>query len=142
MHYVILKSSLDGISGGTSRYTSIDEVLREIFDHRGWDSREQLHKAIRNWAEQDPHPGSVFCTQGTAIVAVGLACGIHANVECTECGHRGMDYGELAPVESGDIEQEVSCPQCGRRWQDVFVLADRREFFKLKRGPRTRPDVG
>jgi hypothetical protein len=140
MHYVILKSSLDGISGGTSRYTSINEVLREISYHRGWDSREQLHTAIRFWAEHDPQPGSVFCTQVTAIVAVGLERGIHADDECTECGHQGMDYGELAPMESGDIEQEVSCSQCGRRWMDVFVLADRRALFK--RGSRTCPDGG
>jgi hypothetical protein len=130
MRYVILKSSLDGISGGTSRYASIDEVLREISYHRGWDSREQLHAAISFWAEQDPQPGSVFCTQATAIVAVGLERGIHADDECTECGHSGMDYGEFEPVESGDIEQAVSCPQCGRRWRDVFTLRDRYELSR------------
>jgi hypothetical protein len=130
MWYVILKSSLHGISGGTSRYTSIDEVLREISYHRGWDSREQLHAAIRTWAEHDPQPGSVFCTQVTAIVAVGIERGIRADDECTECGHRGMGYGEFEGVSSGDIEQEVSCPQCGRGWRDIFTLRDRYELGK------------
>jgi hypothetical protein len=124
MQYKILKSSFDGISGGGSFYGSIDEVLREISYHRGWDSTEQLHDAIRKWAK-DAELGSVFCTQVTAIVAVGVSNHVYADDVCPECGHEGMNYGDIDPAEGGGLEQDSNCPECGCRWKDVFVLTDR-----------------
>ena len=138
MQFIVLKYGFDGISGGNSQYETIDEVLREISWFKGWDSREQLHNAIRTWAENGPKPGSVFATQVTAIVAVALDPGIHSDDMCTECGYEGMDYGELNPVEDGSIVQEVACPECGRRWEDKFVLLERNELFK-KRHPAEEP---
>lgn len=128
MQYKVLKSGLDGISGGDSLYASIDEVLREISYHRGWDNLKQLHNAIRRWSN-DVEPGSVFATQASAIIAIGVGRSLHADDLCTECGHEGMDYTELEPVEGGDFEQDVSCPGCGGRWRDVYVLADRHRLF-------------
>lgn len=127
MIYKILKSSFDGISGGASRYDTIDEVLREVSYHKGWESKEQLHEAIRRWAIQ-AEPGSIFCTQVTAIVAVAVSKCSQTEDLCPYCGITGLDYQELGPIESGDLEQEVSCPDCGKRWVDVFTLADRREL--------------
>lgn len=131
MRFKVLKSSLDGISGGQSSYTSIKEVLREIIWYKGWDSREQLHESIRKWSE-NCQPGSVFTTQVTAIIAVGIESGIRVDDECTECGHEGLDYQDLDPVEDGGIQQEVSCPGCGLHWMDKFVLVDRKELPKHK----------
>jgi hypothetical protein len=70
MQFKVLKSSFDGICGGESLYATIDEALKEVCYHKGWDSVAQLHAAIRKWAAQ-AEPGSVFYTQVTAIVAVG-----------------------------------------------------------------------
>ena len=49
---------------------------------------------------------------------------------CLYCKQNGdtLEYGELSPVESGDIEQEVKCPLCGRKWIDVFRIVDVREI--------------
>ena len=127
MMFKVLKSSFDGISGGESSHNSIDTVLQEVSYHKGWDTKAKLHKAIRAWSK-NAHPGSVFCTQVTAIVAVAIEPGAHSEDECTECGHEGMDYEEFSPVEDGSIEQRVTCPECGRRWKDVFVICERREL--------------
>lgn len=40
-----------------------------------------------------------------------------------------LNYGELSPVEDGNIEQIVTCDKCNRRWMDVFQLAEIRELF-------------
>lgn len=126
MRYKILKSSLDGISGGASSFETIDEVLREISYHKGWDSREQLHEAIRKWAQQ-ADPGSVFTTQVTAIVAVGISSSIRSDDECPECLSEGPDYDNFEiNHQSGHIEQIGRCVHCGRTWVDVFVLVERR----------------
>jgi uncharacterized protein with PIN domain len=39
-----------------------------------------------------------------------------------------LDYGELSPVESGNIEQKISCDKCRRCWVDIFHLVDIREL--------------
>lgn len=53
---------------------------------------------------------------------------------CDECPYCREDiwevaeFGELDPVECGDIEQKVKCTACGRTWIDVFRLIDVREI--------------
>lgn len=127
MWFKVLKSSLDGISGGSATYDSITNVLREISYHKGWDSLEDLHKAIREWADH-ARPGDTFCTQVTAVVAVSIdALSVEDDV-CPHCGfEEGLDYDDFDPVEGGDLEQRVTCPSCGRRWTDVFALIERRD---------------
>lgn len=73
MLYKVLKSSFDGISGGESKFTSIDDVLREISYHKGWPSLKALHASILKWSV-NASPGDVYCTQVTAIVAVAVDC--------------------------------------------------------------------
>jgi hypothetical protein len=43
------------------------------------------------------------------------------------CG-MNIEYGDLDPVEDGDIQQEVKCLQCGRRWMDIYRLVDVHEL--------------
>jgi ribosomal protein S27AE len=130
MRFKVLKSSLDGISGDASTYAAIDEVLREVSYYKGWPSLQDLHAAILKWS-QNAHPGSVFCTQVTAIVAVAVDRLDQADGVCPRCGYdEGLDYGELDPVEGGDIEQRVKCPECGERWMDVFTLSEQRALCK------------
>jgi hypothetical protein len=129
MRFKVLKSSTDGISGGASDYATIDEVLREVSYHKGWPSLKDLHAAILKWSYK-AHPGDVFCTQVTAIVAVAVDRLDRAEDVCHHCGHEGMGYGELSPVEDGNIEQEVCCPGCGERWMDVFTLSEQRTLSK------------
>jgi hypothetical protein len=132
MRFKVLKSSFDGISGGESNYENIDDVLREISYHKGWDSIEQLRKSIKKWAKE-ARPGSVFSTQVTAIIAVGVDRLNRADDVCHHCGYEdGLDYGEMDGVEGGNIEQTTSCPECGERWVDVFVLAEQRSLCKQK----------
>jgi len=59
----------------------------------------------------------------------------HGCLYCKEGGERDndqegvtLDYGELSPVENGDIEQQVICQKCGRKWIDVFRLTDVHEI--------------
>jgi DNA-directed RNA polymerase subunit RPC12/RpoP len=129
MRFKILKSGLDGISGGESAYSTIDDVLREVSYHKGWPSREALHTSILKWSNE-ARPGSVFCTQVTAIVAVAVDQLNRVDDECHHCGHEGLDYGDFDPVESGDIEQEVKCPECGERWMDIFTLTEQRDLCR------------
>lgn len=129
MRYKVLKSSLDGISGGASSFASIDDVLREIAYHKGWPSVEALHASIREWSAV-AKPGDVFCTQVTAIVAVAIDSLDVEDDVCPHCGHEGLDYGDMDPVEGGDVEQKVECPACGARWQDVFTLTERRTLCR------------
>jgi hypothetical protein len=129
MRYKVLKSSLDGISGGASDYTTIDDVLREVSYHKGWPSLKDLHASILKWS-YSARPGDVYCTQVTAIVAVAVDRLNRADDECHHCGHEGLDYEELSPVEGGDIEQRVACPECGERWMDVFTLSEQRALCK------------
>lgn len=109
MRFKVLKSSMDGISGGSSYFNSIDDVLREV----------------RKWAKK-ARPGDVYCTQVTAIVAVAVDRLDRAEDVCHHCGHEGLQYGALSPVEDGNIEQDVCCPGCGERWMDVFTLSEQR----------------
>lgn len=129
MIFKVLKSSFDGICGGESRYDKIEDILSEISYHKGWPSIEELHKAIKKWAKKC-HPGDVFSTQVTAIVAVAVDRLNRQDDECHHCGCDGMDYEAPEPVEGGDIEQKVKCPHCGERWIDVFGLIEQHELFK------------
>jgi hypothetical protein len=133
MYFKILKSSMDGISGGESRYETVNEVLGEISYFKGWDSRRQLHAAIRKWAEE-ARPGQIFCTQASAIIAFPVESGCREDDICHHCDHEGLDYGDIDGVEGGNLEQKVTCPECGKTWIDVFTLADQRELCALKGG--------
>jgi hypothetical protein len=129
MRFKIIKSSLDGISGGASDYTSISDVLREINYSKGWSSIKELHESILKWAV-NARPGDVYCTQVTAVIAVAVDHLSRVDDECRHCGEEGLDYDELSPVEGGDIEQRVKCPHCGERWVDVFTLSEQRKLSK------------
>src|SRR5579859_1180781 len=129
MMFSVIKSSLDGLSGSGSCYASIKEVLQDISYYKGWDSKEQLHKAIKGWA-LSAKPGSIFCTQASAIIAVAVTRCSREDDICHHCYHDGLDYGDLSPVEGGEIEQEVTCPKCRRRWKDIFALVDQRELSR------------
>lgn len=131
MRYKVLKSSMDGISGGASRFDSIEEVLKEISYHKGWDTLKQLHAAIKRWAKE-ANPGSVFTTQVTAIVAVAVDRFERQDDVCHHCGFEGpLDYDEMEPVGEceWDIQQKSGCPKCGRQWLDTFVLSGQCELF-------------
>lgn len=70
MHYRVMNWKLEGILGGELRFKSIDAVCHEVNYPRGWESLEQMHAAIRKWAES-ARPGDVFVvTPIAAIVAV------------------------------------------------------------------------
>lgn len=128
MYFKILKSSMDGICGGESRYETIKEVLREISYHKGWESKEQLHESIRKWSKA-AKLGSIFCTQASAIIALPTESSCREDDVCHHCDYAdGLDYGDIDGVEGGDMEQTVTCPQCNRRWVDAFSLADQREL--------------
>ncbi len=125
MRFKVLRSSMDGISGGESSFATIDEVLREISYHKGWPSLNDLHTSILKWS-YTAKPGDVYCTQVTAIVTIAANRLDATNDECPHCGHEGLNYYELNPVDDGTIEQVVSCPYCGKRWKDVFTLTEQR----------------
>ena len=127
MRFKVLKSSFYGICGSESSYESLDEAMREICYSKGWDSLEQLHKAIRKWGLRCKL-GDVFSTQASAIVAVGVSALDREDGICHHCWCESLEYGELSPVEGGNVQQEAECTQCGKRWMDVFVLADQREL--------------
>jgi hypothetical protein len=115
MYFKILKSSMDGICGGESRYETIKEVLREISYHKGWESKERLHAAILKWAK-NAKPGSIFCTQASAIVALPTESSSRQEDVCHHCDYDGgLDYGDMDGVEGGLIEQQVTCSQCGHK---------------------------
>ncbi len=130
MKFQVIKSSFDGI-GGASHCETIDEVLREISYFKGWDSREQLHESIRKWATY-AHPGSVFCTQVTAIVATGVSHSVRTEDECINCMHHGLEYDDFEVTEEDYVEQRVSCSECGSRWIDRFMLAERIPISKRR----------
>lgn len=133
MPFKVIKSSFDGICGAGATYATIDEVLPEVSYHKGWDSVQQLHVAIRKWAD-NARPGSVFCTQVTAVVCVGVDRYDRDDDVCHHCDYEeGLDYGDIGGVEGGDLEQKVSCPSCEREWIDVFVLAEQRELVSSKK---------
>ncbi|MDE2095671.1 MAG: hypothetical protein KGL39_00310 [Patescibacteria group bacterium] len=126
MLYRVFKSSFDGICGCESFYESIEKVLKEISYSKGWDSLEQLHIAIRKWASK-ARLGDVFKTQVTVIVAIGFGnLGCEDDV-CRHCGHVGLQYSDIDSEES-QLVQEVDCPECGRTWQDIYLLAERKEL--------------
>ncbi len=127
MKFKVLKSSLDGISGGSSDFSSIGEALREISHHKGWPTLKALHASIKRWAK-DARPGSVYATSVSAIVAVAVDRLDREDDICQHCGGEGLDYGEMEGVEGGDVEQQVTCPHCWRKWIDVFSLSDQREI--------------
>jgi hypothetical protein len=129
MKFRVIKSSLDGISGGSSTM-SIAEVCREISYFKGWKSLNELHTSIRRWAKK-AKPGDVYTTAASCIVAAGA----HGSPpdECPKCGcddPTHLEYEELSPVEGGNIEQKVTCLECGARWMDVFVLAEQHELVR------------
>jgi hypothetical protein len=127
--YRILKSSMDGISGGESWYASIDDVLRQVSYHVGWPSLKALHDSIRKWSVK-AKLGDIYCTQVTAIVAVGVGTAYRDDDMCHHCGYEGLEYGELEPIDGGEIEQRVECPGCSERWVDVFALTEQRTLCK------------
>lgn len=130
MRFKVIKSSLDGISGGASSFATIEEVMREVSYYKGWPTLKDLHDSILNWSLK-AQPGDVYCTQVTAIVAVAVDPLDRADDVCHHCGHEdGLDYGDLNPVEGGNIEQIVKCPQCGERWMDVFTLSEQRPLSR------------
>lgn len=129
MKFKVLKSSFDGISGGASDHNGIESVLHEITYHKGWPSLGELHASITKWSE-GAKPGDVYCTQVTAVVAVAVDTIDRVDDVCHHCGREGLDYGELEPVEGGEIEQTVECPECGERWKDVFTLTEQRRLCK------------
>lgn len=131
MRYKVLKSGPDGICAGGLNYTRIEDVLSEILHYKGWASLDALHQAIVTWAS-DAEPGDVYCTPTSAIVVVSPTRHDFEDDICHLCGHEGLDYQELSPVEGGDIEQEVTCPGCGERWMDVFTLIAQRSLCKVK----------
>ncbi len=51
--------------------------------------------------------------------------------DCPSCGESSeeLDYGDLDPVEDGDIEQRVICPTCNCHWKDIFRLVEVHELF-------------
>lgn len=125
MKFLIIKSSLDGIStAGDHRYT-LKEVLREIHYSKGWDSLKQLHEAITNWAAK-ARVGSVFSTAATAIVSVDG--GKIEEGECGYCDDALLEFGEFAVNEENEIEQRVQCQNCGCTWIDIFTWSDRKEI--------------
>lgn len=125
MPFKVLKSSMDGLSGGASTFDTIEEVLREISYCGGWASVEALHKAIRKWAAK-ALPGDVFTTQVSAIVVASFDQFTRAEDECSRCIHKGLQYGEFASVKGGRVEQVVTCPECGLCWVDVLALVEQR----------------
>ena len=128
MRFKVLKSSLDGISGGAYSYDTVYEVLREVSYHNGWPTLKDLHSAILDWSRV-ARPGDVFCTQVTAIVAVANRLSRVDDI-CFHCGSDGLEYGDIEPVEDGNIEQVIRCAKCGERWQDVFSLIEQRALAK------------
>ena len=127
MRFKILKSSMDGISGGASNYENIDEVLREVSYHKGWSSLSEMHNSIREWSKKC-RPGDVYCTQVTGIVAVAVDRLDRSEGECRHCLHKQLYYEQFNPVEDGNVEQKVRCGNCGKKWKDVFVLAEQHEM--------------
>lgn len=129
MRFKVLKSSLDGISGGASDYNDIKSVLREICHHKGWPSLKALHDSIKKWAKK-ARPGDVYTTQVTAIVVVAEDTFEYQDDICPYCGAEGLDYQDFDPVEGGQIEQKVSCRHCDKCWLDVFSLTEQRELLR------------
>lgn len=126
MKFRVIKASIDGICGGDSTLF-LKQVLAGVRYHAGWSNLNEMHAAIRRWAKQ-AKPGSCFKTRGSAIVATGCIDSPPEVDKYPKCGEENLDYGDLDPVEEGNIEQTVTCPKCGERWQDIFVLAERHEL--------------
>lgn len=128
--FVVYKASLDGISGGEATY-SLEEVLRELWDSKGWDSRQHMLAGIQQWAAK-AQPGNSFKTRSSVVVCVSS----HGQVYCTcpECdaAEENIDWGDLSPVESGNVEQKGECLICEARWMDVWTPSERRELFRRK----------
>lgn len=128
MRFTVLKAAFGEVTGGHLSFPNIEGALKEIIYFKGWESKEQLHNAIKRWACHSD-PGSVFTTQAAAIVAQPDGIAIDDNI-CAECGHAGIEYAEMSPVEGGNIEQKGFCPECGKQWNDVFVLVQRQELVR------------
>lgn len=124
MRFKVLKSSADGICGGDATYDDIENVLWEIFCYKGWNSVEDLHEDIQQWAKRC-EPGDVFRTQASVIVAIVSDRLPYSDDTCPRCHDANMDYGNFS-VEEGDIEQEVRCLACGAHWIEVFTFSGRR----------------
>ncbi len=127
MKYRVVKSSLDGISGGANLF-SLDEACKEIYHFKNWNSLEELHASIRKWAKK-AKSGEVYTTAVSAIIAVDVIDELNGE-ECPECQSEEIDYGELSPEEGGRITQTGTCDKCGARWQDEFALVERHQLCK------------
>jgi len=124
MNFLVLKSSFDGICNA-GKFTQIEEVIREVYYSKGWDSIEELHKAIKKWTIKS-QAGEVFCTSTTAIIKINWNSNDGNSDECPYCQSSDLDYGDLDPIEGGDFQQRVLCSKCGKKWMDVFALTERR----------------
>lgn len=132
MRFKIFKASLDGIAGGDVIYSNIESVLKQISYYEGWKSLKDLHNTIADWASKCDL-GDSFCTQATAIIAVGIFSPQIDNEDiCPVCEYDQLNYYEFEPVEDGHIEQELDCPNCGWSWKDIFVFAERRKQYNKK----------
>lgn len=120
VHYRIIKSHCDGISGGESRYQSIDLALREIVAYKGWEDRGKLYTAIREWAAT-AMPGDVFTTSVSAIVAVAPP-ERRPEDPCPDCGEEGLRLSWILPAEAGRLRQIVICPHCRKFFHDTLAL--------------------
>lgn len=132
MKFKVLKSSFSGISGGESDFLTIENVLREIFDYRGWSSLADLHAAIKKWAD-NAKLGDVFCTRVTAIVVTAANDFYEDEDTCIHCGGTGLEYDCFDTVEGGThdtVEQRVECTRCEALWVDVFTLTGQRVLRK------------
>lgn len=130
MKFKVIKSSFDGICGGVSDFDKLEDVLLQVFYYRGWPSLEDLHAAIKKWAD-NAKPGDVFCTQVTAIVAAGTRNFYQGENKCVHCNRTGLDYDDLIVGDVDEtVEQIVTCPFCNMRWIDVFTLTGQRVLRK------------
>lgn len=139
MRFKVLKSSMDGISGGASEYAKIDDAMLEISSHMGWPSLRDLQTSILRWS-YGCRPGDVYCTQAAVIVAGAVERTGRADDVCHHCGREGLYYDNLVLVEDGSVERVVSCPECGEWWRDVFTLTEQRACAGS--GPRTSSPSG
>ena len=107
-----------------SHVGDIDEVFAEV--------GMELSKSTREWAGR-AKPGAVFGLFPFVIVCRGIDAPSD-EYKCEECGNEELEYGDLNPVEGGNVEQKIGCENCGRQWMDIFYLSERRELCSRLRG--------
>lgn len=122
--FYVLKSSLDGLCGA-NHAMSLKRVCEEISYHRGWETLEQLHDAIRTWGAK-AQPGEIFKTPASAVVVGPREVGDELDRdECASCDECDLDYDEIELGEDDRFRQGVSCPHCGATWTDIYTLTSR-----------------